>query len=141
MDGAIRGRVSVEETFVPNSLFPILHSQFSMLRSLFYGLLAFIPLSIAAERLHWGETAVFVCSLLAIAPLSLALATATEKLALVTGPTIGGLVNALFGNATELIIAIVALRKGLVDIVEASITGSILGALLLLLGLAMLSGG
>ena len=112
-----------------------------MLRSLFYGLLIFIPLSIAAEFWHWGETAIFVCSLLAIAPLSVALATATEKLALVTGPTIGGLVNALFGNATELIIAIVELRKGLVDIVEASITGSLLGALLLLLGLAMLSGG
>ena len=112
-----------------------------MLRSFFYSLLLFIPISIAAELLHWGETAVFVCSMLAIAPLSFVLATATEKIALVTGPTIGGLVNALFGNATELIIAIVALRKGLVDIVEASITGSLLGALLLLLGLAMLSGG
>lgn len=100
-----------------------------------------VPLSIAAKLLGWGETAIFFTSAAAIAPLSVCLATSTEKVALVTGPTLGGLVNALFGNATELIIAIVALRKGLVDIVEASITGSILGALLLLLGLAMLSGG
>lgn len=100
-----------------------------------------VPLSIAAKLLGWGETAIFFTSAAAIAPLSVCLATSTEKVALVTGPTIGGLVNALFSNSTELIIAIVALRKGLVDIVEASITGSILGALLLLLGLAMLAGG
>ncbi|HEY9906034.1 MAG TPA: calcium/proton exchanger [Thermosynechococcaceae cyanobacterium] len=104
-------------------------------------LLIFIPLSVAAEQLHWGQLAVFVTSALAIVPLSLWLSTATEKVAVVTGPTLGGLVNAVFGNATEMIIALVALRKGLVDIVEASITGSILSALLLLLGLAMLTGG
>lgn len=104
-------------------------------------LVILIPLSIAAKTLAWGETLIFFTSAAAIAPLSVCLATATEKVALVTGPTIGGLVNAVFGNSTELIIAIVALRKGLVDIVEASITGSILGALLLLLGLAMLTGG
>jgi Ca2+:H+ antiporter len=108
---------------------------------LFLSLFICIPLSIAAKVLGWSETAIFFTSAAAIAPLSVCLATATEKVALVTGPTIGGLVNALFGNSTELIIAIVALRKGLVDIVEASITGSILGALLLLLGLAMLAGG
>ena len=106
-----------------------------------FSILILVPLSIAAKFLNWGETAIFFTSAAAIAPLSVCLATSTEKIALVTGPTLGGLVNALFGNATELIIAVVALRKGLVDIVEASITGSILGALLLLLGLAMLSGG
>lgn len=104
-------------------------------------LLVFVPISLAAERLHWGEEAVFITSTLAIVPLSIWLSTATEKVAVVTGPSIGGLVNALFGNATLLIIALMALRQGLVDIVEASITGSILGALLLLLGLAMLAGG
>jgi Ca2+:H+ antiporter len=108
---------------------------------LLLSILILVPLSIAAKLLGWGETAIFFTSAAAIAPLSVCLATSTEKVALVTGPTLGGLVNALFGNATELIIAIVALQKGLVDIVEASITGSILGALLLLLGLAMLSGG
>lgn len=108
---------------------------------LLISILILVPLSIAAKLMGWGETAIFFTSAAAIAPLSVCLATSTEKVALVTGPTLGGLVNALFGNATELIIAIVALQKGLVDIVEASITGSILGALLLLLGLAMLSGG
>ncbi len=104
-------------------------------------LLIFVPLSIAAEPLHWGEWAVFITSALAIVPLSLWLSTATEKVAVVTGPSVGGLVNAVFGNATLLIITMVALRKGLVDIVESSITGSLLSALLLLLGLAMLTGG
>jgi Ca2+:H+ antiporter len=103
--------------------------------------LGFIPISWAAEYLHWGDLAVFSTSVLAIVPLSIILSTATEKIAVVTGPSLGGLVNAIFGNATELILALVALRAGLVDIVEASITGSILGALLLLLGLGMLTGG
>jgi Ca2+:H+ antiporter len=104
-------------------------------------LLVLVPISIVANQLHWGETAVFVTSALAIIPLSIWLTTATEKIAVVTGPTFGGLVNAVFSNATELIIALVALRAGLVDIVEASITGSIISALLLLLGLGMLAGG
>jgi len=101
----------------------------------------FVPLSLAAEVLHWGDGAVFLLSALAIAPLAICLSVATEELAVATGPTIGGLINALFGNATELIIALAALRAGLVDIVKASITGSILGDLLLVLGLAMLLGG
>jgi len=104
-------------------------------------LLLFVPLSLAADRLHWGESAVFVTSAIAIIPLSIWLSTATEKVAVVTGPSVGGLVNAVFGNATELIIALVALKEGLVEIVEASITGTILSDLLLLMGLAMLTGG
>jgi Ca2+:H+ antiporter len=66
---------------------------------------------------------------------------ATEHLAARTGPTVGGLLNATFGNAAELIIAITALRAGLVDLVKASITGSILGNLLLILGLSFVAGG
>lgn len=66
---------------------------------------------------------------------------ATEHLSQRTGPTIGGLLNATFGNAAELIIAIVALRAGLVDLVKASITGSVLGNLLLIMGLAIVAGG
>jgi Ca2+:H+ antiporter len=66
---------------------------------------------------------------------------ATEQIAERTGPTIGGLLNATFGNAAELIIAIVALRAGLVELVKASITGSILGNLLLILGLSLIAGG
>ncbi len=104
-------------------------------------LLLFVPLSIAADVLDWGEFAVFVTSALAIIPLSIWLSTATEKVAVVTGPSIGGLVNAFFGNATELIISLVALKNGLIDIVKASITGTLLSDLLLLMGIAMLAGG
>jgi Ca2+:H+ antiporter len=105
------------------------------------GLLAFIPISIAAERLEWGALTVFGTSALAIVPLAIWLSTATEEVAIVAGPSIGGLLNAVFGNATELIIALSALRAGLVDIVKASITGTIVGNLLLVMGLSMFLGG
>ena len=74
-------------------------------------------------------------------PLSGYLGQATEEIAAYTGPTLGGLLNATLGNLAELIIAILALRAGLVDLVKASITGSILGNLLLVLGAAQLAGG
>ncbi|MCU0526495.1 MAG: calcium/proton exchanger [Elainella sp. Prado103] len=105
------------------------------------GLLIFIPISIAAERLEWGALTVFGLSALAIVPLAIWLSTATEEVAVVAGPSIGGLLNAVFGNATELIIALVALRSGLVDIVKASITGTVVSNLLLVMGLSMLLGG
>jgi Ca2+:H+ antiporter len=77
------------------------------------GLLVFVPISIAAEYLHWGVLTVFITSALAIVPLAIWLSTATEEIAVVTGPSIGGLLNAVFGNATELIIALVALKAAL----------------------------
>ncbi len=83
----------------------------------------------------------FGLSALAIIPLSALLGHATEELAARTGPTIGGLLNATLGNLAELIIAGFALRAGLIDLVKASITGSILGNLLLVLGAAQLAGG
>ena len=104
-------------------------------------LLALVPLSIAAERLAWGSTAVFFLSAAAILPLAVWLSRATEELSLILGPSIGALLNALFGNATELIIALVALKAGLVDIVKASITGTVMANLLLALGLSMCVGG
>ncbi|MBD1937336.1 calcium/proton exchanger [Microcoleus sp. FACHB-68] len=106
-----------------------------------YVLLIFVPVSIAAEYLHWGTLTVFITSALAIIPLAIWLSTATEEVAVVTGPSIGGLLNAVFGNATELIIALVALKAGLIDIVKASITGTIISNLLLVMGLSMLLGG
>lgn len=112
-----------------------------MKRLVSIGFLVFIPLSIAAEKLEWGALSVFILAGLAIAPLAIWLSTATEEVALATGPTIGGLLNALFGNATELIIGIAALRAGLVDIVKASITGTLMANLLLVMGLSMLLGG
>ncbi|MGL5035666.1 MAG: calcium/proton exchanger [Microcystaceae cyanobacterium] len=104
-------------------------------------ILLFMPLSIAADLLNWGNDFIFIYSALAIIPLSITLSTATEKVAVVTGPSLGGLINAIFGSATVLIITLIALREGLLDIVKASITGSILSDLLLFLGLAMFTGG
>lgn len=108
---------------------------------IFYGLLIFIPISIAADLLHWGAVVVFVTAAIAILPLAGWMGTATEEIAVVSGPLLGGLLNATFGNATELIIAFVALNAGLVEVVKASLTGSIIGNLLLVMGLSMLLGG
>jgi Ca2+:H+ antiporter len=105
------------------------------------GLLVFIPISIAAEQLKWGSLAVFVTAAIAIIPLAIWLSTATEEIAVVSGPSIGGLLNAVFGNATELIIALSALNAGLIDIVKASIAGTIISNLLLVMGLSMFFGG
>jgi Ca2+:H+ antiporter len=113
----------------------------SIKKFLSIALLIFVPISIAAEQLHWGTMAIFATSALAIVPLAIWLSTATEEITLVTGPAIGGLLNAVFGNATELIIAFVALNAGLVDIVKASITGTIVSNLLLAMGLSMFFGG
>ncbi|HEY9801066.1 MAG TPA: calcium/proton exchanger [Leptolyngbyaceae cyanobacterium] len=107
----------------------------------FLVLLLFIPVSIAAHYLEWGDLTVFITAGLAILPLAAWMGAATEEIAVVVGPTLGGLLNATFGNATELIIALVALNAGLVNVVKASITGSIIGNLLLVMGLAMLLGG
>jgi Ca2+:H+ antiporter len=105
------------------------------------GLLVFVPLSIAAEQMEWGALAVFLTSAIAIIPLAIWLSTATEEIAVISGPSIGGLLNAVFGNATELIIALSALNAGLIDIVKASIAGTIISNLLLVMGLSMLFGG
>lgn len=104
-------------------------------------LLLFIPVSIAGHFLEWAEPIVFITACLGIIPLAAWMGTATEEIAVVVGPSLGGLLNATFGNATELIIALVALNAGLVDVVKASITGSIIGNLLLVMGFSMLLGG
>jgi len=105
-------------------------------------LLLFVPIAIGLELLapHL-HLLVFVTSSLALLPLAMWLGRATEQLAERMGEGVGGLLNATFGNAAELIIALVALRAGLHDVVEASIAGSIVGNMLLVLGAAMLAGG
>jgi Ca2+:H+ antiporter len=108
---------------------------------LLYILLLFVPAAIGAELVHASPVMVFALSALAIVPLSGFLGRATEEIAVHTGPTMGGLLNATLGNLAELIIALLALRAGLLDLVKASITGSILGNLLLVLGLSQLLGG
>jgi len=104
-------------------------------------LLLGIPLSVVLRWQQGSPLLIFVAACLAMLPLAGLMGQATEQLAERTGPTVGGLLNATFGNAAELIIALVALRAGLVDLVKASITGSILGNLLLILGLSLLAGG
>jgi len=104
-------------------------------------MLVFLPISMVAEWLHFNPVVIFLASGLAIIPLAAWIANSTEAIATVIGPAFGGLLNATFGNATEMIISIVALNAGLVDVVKASLTGSIIANLLLALGLATLIGG
>lgn len=104
-------------------------------------LLLALPLALAAELAHWGALPVFILSALGVIPMAGYIGAATEALASYTGPRIGGLLNATLGNAAELIITLMAVRAGLLDLVKASITGSILGNLLLVLGFAMVVGG
>ncbi|MDJ0576991.1 MAG: calcium/proton exchanger [Xenococcaceae cyanobacterium MO_234.B1] len=109
--------------------------------TIFLILLLFIPVSIAGHFLDWGATVIFITAAVAIVPLAAYMGEATEEIAVVVGPNLGGLLNATFGNATELILAFIALKKGLVGVVKATITGSIISNLLLVMGLAMLLGG
>jgi len=104
-------------------------------------LFVFIPIALVLEFLHADPTAIFLTSALAIIPLAGLMGKATEHLTSHVGAGIGGLLNASLGNAAELIIALIALREGLHDVVKASITGSILGNILLVLGAAMAAGG
>ncbi len=104
-------------------------------------LLIFFPIAILAELLHWGDIIIFGASALAIIPFAGILGDATEALAEKTGPRVGGLLNASLGNLAELIITIVALSAGRIELVKASIIGSILGNLLVVLGLSLFLGG
>ncbi len=100
-----------------------------------------IPATIVLNLTGAPAVVIFVAACLGVLPLAALMGEATESLADRTGPTVGGLLNATFGNAAELIIAVVALRAGLVDLVKASVTGSILGNLLLILGLSFVAAG
>jgi Ca2+:H+ antiporter len=106
-------------------------------------LLIFVPISIALRFIPTFDnpTALFICSCLAIIPLAGWMGKATEHLSEHLGQGIGGLLNATFGNAAELIIALFALHKGLEGVVKASITGSIIGNMLLVLGVSIIAGG
>lgn len=104
-------------------------------------LLVFVPIAFVLEFTHGNPMAIFATSALAILPLAGLIGHATEDLALRTGSSIGGLLNATFGNVTEMIIAVFLLIEGEIEIVKASITGSIIGNVLLVLGLSFLVGG
>lgn len=116
-------------------------SHAALSRKLMAGLLVFVPLAVVAEAMHAGGLWVFAFAALAIIPLAGLMGDATEDLAGRFGAGVGALLNATFGNAAELIIAIAALQRGLFDVVKASLTGSIIGNALLVLGGAILAGG
>src|SRR6516162_1510380 len=115
----------------------------SLLKPSINWLLVFVPAAVVLRI--WpqfgNETALFICSCFAVVPLAGWMGRATEELAEHLGHGVGGLLNATFGNAAELIIALMALSKGLTGVVKASITGSIIGNILLVLGAALTAGG
>ncbi|KAL7810156.1 Ca2+ transporter [Trichoderma gracile] len=104
-------------------------------------LLIMVPIGIIAGRLGWSPTAVFTINFFAIIPLAAVLSFATEEISLKLGETLGGLLNATFGNAVELIVSIVALRDNQIQVVQSSMLGSILSNLLLVMGMCFLFGG
>jgi len=106
-----------------------------------YYLGVFIPVAIAVELAHASPIVVFGAAALAVIPCAAVMGEATEAIAARTGPGIGGLLNVTFGNAPELIIAFFALEAGLQEVVKASIVGSIIGNILLVMGAAMFLGG
>ncbi|HEU5081562.1 MAG TPA: calcium/proton exchanger [Opitutaceae bacterium] len=118
-------------------------AQTSLLRPSLNWLVVFVPAAVGIRYVpSWhNETALFVVSALAIIPIAGWMGHATEQLSHRLGQGVGGLLNASFGNAAELIIALMALRAGLIDVVKASITGSIIGNLLLVLGISIVAGG
>ena len=104
-------------------------------------MLIFVPIAIISNFLQVSPVIVFFLSALAIIPLARYIGEATEELSVHTGPALGGFLSATFGNATELIIGIFALQAGLIEVVKASIVGSIIGNILLILGMSMFLGG
>src|ERR1700752_3482707 len=106
-----------------------------------YLLVPFIPLAIALDLAHASAPVIFFTAALGIVPTAALMGLATGELGARSGPGIGGLLNVTFGNAPELIIALFALSEGLHEAVKASIVGSIVGNVLLVLGCSMLVGG
>jgi Ca2+:H+ antiporter len=104
-------------------------------------LLVFVPVAVVLDVIHAEPVAVFSIAALAILPLAGKIGHATEDLALRSGPRVGGLLNATFGNVTEMIVAFFLILRGELEIVKASLTGSIIGNVLLVLGLAFVFGG
>ncbi|GBL49837.1 Vacuolar calcium ion transporter [Candidozyma auris] len=138
-DAPLLGRRPTTRTSFKDSVYFTLKS--ALLSSPVNYLLVFVPLGLLSGGLDWGSNATFWLNFLAIVPLASVLAYATEELAEHTGETIGGLLNATFGNAVELIVSIIALLNGQVRIVQASMLGSILSNSLLVLGCCFIAGG
>src|SRR6476620_11106647 len=113
-----------------------------MVRRALFISVGFAPLVVLMHyALDLNDTALFVLSALALIPLAWLIGEATEHAAEYTGPGIGGFLNATFGNAPELIIALIAVHDGLTEVVRGSLTGSVIGNLLLVLGFSLVAGG
>lgn len=112
-----------------------------MVRKVLWAGLVLAPIVIAAEQAGAGDVTIFVLAALSLIPLAWLIGEATEHAAHHTGPGIGGFINATFGNAPELIIALFAVADGLTEVVRGSLTGSVVGNLLLVLGFSLLFGG
>jgi Ca2+:H+ antiporter len=112
-----------------------------VVRKILYALLALGPIVFALDRIGVGDIVLFVVACLALIPLAWLIGEATEHAAHHTGPGIGGFINATFGNAPELIIALFAVADGLPEVVRGSLTGSVIGNLLLVLGFSLVFGG
>jgi Ca2+:H+ antiporter len=104
-------------------------------------LLVFVPIAFVLEFTHSDEVAIFATAALGVLPLAVLMGHATEELAIRSGPQLGGFLNATFGNLAELIIAFFLILKGEIEIVKASLTGAIIGNVLLILGLSFVVGG
>ena len=106
-----------------------------------YFLIVFAPIAVILDQAHADHIILFALSIIALIPLAKLIGDSTEHLATHYGTTLGSLLNVTFGNAAEIIISIVAINAGLIDLVKASITGSILGNIMLIFGLSIIAGG
>jgi Ca2+:H+ antiporter len=109
--------------------------------SIIYFLLIFVPISVILDLVHADHIIIFIIAVIALIPLAKLIGDSTEHLSTHYGSTLGSLLNVTFGNAAEIIIAVVAINAGLIDLVKASITGAILGNIMLIFGLSMIAGG
>jgi Ca2+:H+ antiporter len=136
----IVGRKELKKTFYSPPLERTIIQKLKI-GKIFYWFLLFIPLSIFSALVVRNDTLTFITCILAIVPLARILGYTTKEISLQSNPTISGLLSATGGNAIELIIAIIALNAGLVEVVQASIIGSIVGNILLLVGISIFAGG
>jgi Ca2+:H+ antiporter len=109
--------------------------------SIIYFFLVFVPISVLLDLVHADHIIIFIIAVIALIPLAKLIGDSTEHLSTHYGSTLGSLLNVTFGNAAEIIIAVVAINAGLIDLVKASITGAILGNIMLIFGLSMIAGG
>ncbi len=109
--------------------------------SIIYFFLVFVPISVVLDLVHADHIIIFIIAVIALIPLAKLIGDSTEHLSTHYGSTLGSLLNVTFGNAAEIIIAVVAINAGLIELVKASITGAILGNIMLIFGLSMIAGG